>query len=60
MEASERGAYEVYHANMTKSKHWARIYPQWLAYRNYEIEWHRFNDATFSNYLWFSKIKAKV
>jgi len=60
MEASERGAYEVYHANMTKSKHWARIYPQWLAYRNYEIEWHRFNDATFANYLWFSKVKAKV
>jgi TRAP-type mannitol/chloroaromatic compound transport system substrate-binding protein len=60
MEASERGAYEVYHGNMTKSKHWARIYPQWLAYRNYEIEWHRFNDSTFSNYLFFSKIKAKV
>lgn len=60
MEAAEKGAYEVYHENMTKSKHWARIYPQWLAYRNQEIEWHRFNDATFANYLWFSKIKAKV
>jgi TRAP-type mannitol/chloroaromatic compound transport system substrate-binding protein len=60
MEASEKGAYELYKEYMGTSKHWARIYPQWLAYRNEEIEWHRFNDNTYENYLWHSKIKAKT
>ena len=60
MEASEKGAYELYKEYMGTSKHWARIYPQWLAYRNEEIEWHRFNDNTYENYLWHSKIKAKA
>ena len=60
MEASEKGAYELYKEYMGTSKHWARIYPQWLAYRNEEIEWHRFCDNTFENYLWHSKIKAKI
>ncbi len=60
MQAAEKGAYELYKEYEGKSKHWARIYPQWLAYRNQEIEWHRFNEATYQNYLWFSKIKAKA
>jgi TRAP-type mannitol/chloroaromatic compound transport system substrate-binding protein len=60
MQASEKGAYALYKEYMGKSKHWARIYPQWLAYRDQEIEWHRFNDSTYQNYLWFSKIKAKA
>ncbi|MGH8688384.1 MAG: TRAP transporter substrate-binding protein [Burkholderiales bacterium] len=59
MDAAENSAYALYKEYEGKSKHWARIYPQWLAYRDTEIEWFRFNEATYQNFLWFSKTKAK-
>jgi len=56
MEASEKAAYELYDELKAKSKHWARVYPQWKKYRDEQFLWFRVAEATMDNYAFFSKL----
>ena len=57
MEAAEKASYELYDELKQKSKHWARIYPQWLKYRDEQFQWFRVAENTYDNYVLGSKVK---
>jgi len=57
LEAAEKAAYELYDELKGKSKHWARIYPQWLKFRDEQIQWFRVAESTYDNYMSSSKVK---
>src|SRR5579871_3071302 len=39
LEAAEKASYELYEELKGKSKHWARIYPEWLKFRDEQFQW---------------------
>jgi len=57
LEAAEKAAYELYEELKGKSKHWARIYPQWLKFRDEQFQWFRVAEGTYDNYVSNSKVK---
>jgi TRAP-type mannitol/chloroaromatic compound transport system substrate-binding protein len=57
LEAAEKASYELYEELKTKSKHWARIYPQWLKFRDEQFQWFRVAESTYDNYVLNSKIR---
>ena len=57
LEAAEKAAYELYDELKGKSKHWARIYPQWLKFRDEQFQWFRVAEGTYDNYVSNSKVK---
>jgi TRAP-type mannitol/chloroaromatic compound transport system substrate-binding protein len=59
MEAAEKASYELYEELKAKSKHWARIYPEWLKFRDEQFQWFRVAEATYDNYVLGSKVKHK-
>jgi len=59
LEAAEKAAYELYGELMAKSPHWKRVYPEWKKYRDEQFLWFRVAEATYDNYAFFSKVKAK-
>ena len=58
LEAAERASYELYEELKAKSKHWARVYPEWKKFRDEQYLWFRVAESTFDNYSFFSKIGA--
>ncbi len=56
--ASEKAAYELYEELKGKSKHWARVYPEWKKYRDEQFLWFRVAESTYDNYAFFSKVKG--
>jgi TRAP-type mannitol/chloroaromatic compound transport system substrate-binding protein len=59
LEAAEKASYELYEELKAKSKHWARIYPQWLKFRDEQFQWFRVAESTYDNYVLNSKIRHK-
>ncbi len=57
LEAAEKASYELYEELKGKSKHWARVYPEWLKYRDEQISWFRVAEGTYDNYMLNSKVK---
>ena len=58
-------AYEVYGELMQKSKHWARVYPEWKKFRDEQFLWFRVAESTYDNYVFFQgrsreKLKTKA
>ena len=58
MEAAEKASYELYEELKGKSKHWARVYPQWKKYRDEQFLWFRVAESTYDNYAFTSKLGA--
>jgi TRAP-type mannitol/chloroaromatic compound transport system substrate-binding protein len=58
MEAAEKASYELYDELKAKSKHWARVYPEWKKFRDEQFLWFRVAESTYDNYSFFSKIGA--
>jgi len=56
MEAAEKASYELYEELKGKSKHWARIYPEWLKFRDEQFLWFRVAEQTYDNYSFNSKL----
>ncbi|HEY8553105.1 MAG TPA: TRAP transporter substrate-binding protein [Burkholderiales bacterium] len=50
MEACEKAAFELYDELSKKSKHWARIYPQWRKFRDDQYLWFRVAEFGFDNF----------
>jgi TRAP-type mannitol/chloroaromatic compound transport system substrate-binding protein len=50
MEACEKAAFELYDELAQKSKHWARIYPQWRNFRDDQYLWFRVAEFAFDNF----------
>ncbi|MPZ43862.1 MAG: ABC transporter substrate-binding protein [Betaproteobacteria bacterium] len=50
MEACEKAAFELYGELAQKSKHWARIYPQWKKFRDDQYLWFRVAEFAFDNF----------
>jgi len=59
LEAAEKASYELYEELKGKSKHWARIYPEWLKFRDEQFQWFRVAENTYDNYVLGSKVKHK-
>jgi TRAP-type mannitol/chloroaromatic compound transport system substrate-binding protein len=59
LEAAEKASYELYEELKDKSKHWARIYPEWLKFRDEQFQWFRVAESTYDNYVLGSKVKHK-
>jgi TRAP-type mannitol/chloroaromatic compound transport system substrate-binding protein len=58
MEAAEKASYVLYEELKAKSKHWARIYPEWKKFRDEQFLWFRVAESTYDNYSFFSKLGA--
>jgi len=58
MEAAEQASYELYGELKAKSKHWARIYPEWKKFRDEQFLWFRVAESTYDNYSFNSKLGA--
>jgi TRAP-type mannitol/chloroaromatic compound transport system substrate-binding protein len=58
LEAAEKASYELYDELKGKSKHWARIYPEWLKFRNEQIQWFRVAEQIYDNYLLNSRVRS--
>ena len=56
LEAAEKAAYELYDELKAKSKHWARVYPEWLKFRNEQFLWFRVAEQRYDSYAFNSKI----
>jgi TRAP-type mannitol/chloroaromatic compound transport system substrate-binding protein len=50
MEACEKAAFELYQELSQKSKHWARIYPQWKKFRDDQYLWFRVAEFAFDSF----------
>jgi TRAP-type mannitol/chloroaromatic compound transport system substrate-binding protein len=59
LEAAEKASYELYEELKAKSKHWARIYPEWLKFRDEQFQWFRVAESTYDQYVLGSKVKHK-
>jgi TRAP-type mannitol/chloroaromatic compound transport system substrate-binding protein len=59
LEAAEKAAYELYEELKGKSKHWARIYPEWKKFRDEEFQWFRVAEFTYDSYVLNSKVKGQ-
>jgi TRAP-type mannitol/chloroaromatic compound transport system substrate-binding protein len=57
LEAAEKASYELYEELKGKSKHWARIYPEWLKFRDEQFQWFRVAEHTYDSYVLGSKIR---
>ena len=60
LEAAEKASYELYDELKGKSKHWARMYPDWLKFRNDEFLWFRVAEHTYDSYAFNSKLGMKA
>ena len=60
LQAAEKAAYELYDTLGQKSKHWARMYPDWLKFRNDEFLWFRVAEGTYDNYAFNSPLGRGV
>jgi TRAP-type mannitol/chloroaromatic compound transport system substrate-binding protein len=56
LEAAEKAAYQLYDELKAKSKHWARVYPEWLKFRNEQFLWFRVAEHTYDTYAFNSKL----
>jgi TRAP-type mannitol/chloroaromatic compound transport system substrate-binding protein len=56
LEAAEKAAYEFYDELKGRSKHWARVYPEWLKFRNEQFLWFRVAEHTYDTYAFNSKL----
>jgi len=58
MESAEKASFELYEELKAKSKHWARIYPEWKKFRDEQFLWFRVAESTYDNYAFNSKLGA--
>jgi TRAP-type mannitol/chloroaromatic compound transport system substrate-binding protein len=58
LEAAEKASYELYEELKAKSKHWARIYPEWKKFRDEQFLWFRVAESAYDNYTFSSKVGA--
>jgi len=55
MVAAEKASYELYDELKAKSKHWARVYPEWKKFCDEQFLWFRVAESTYDNFAFFSK-----
>ena len=60
MEACEKAAFELYAELAQKSKHWARIYPQWKKFRDNQYLWFRVAEFGFDNFAYTRPVQQPV
>ena len=60
MDAAEKASYQLYDELKAKSKHWARVYPQWLKFRNEQFLWFRVAEHTYDSFAFNSKAGANA
>jgi TRAP-type mannitol/chloroaromatic compound transport system substrate-binding protein len=60
MEACEKAAFELYKELSQKSKHWARIYPQWKKFRDDQYLWFRVAEFGFDNFAYTRPVQKPV
>ncbi|MGH8664477.1 MAG: TRAP transporter substrate-binding protein [Burkholderiales bacterium] len=60
MEACEKAAFELYAELAQKSKHWARIYPQWKKFRDDQYLWFRVAEFAFDNFAYTRPVQKAV
>ena len=60
LEAAEKASYELYDELKGKSKHWARMYPEWLKFRNEQFLWFRVAEHTYDTYAFNSKLGSSA
>ncbi|OHC80634.1 MAG: ABC transporter substrate-binding protein [Rhodospirillales bacterium RIFCSPLOWO2_12_FULL_67_15] len=58
LEAAEKASYALYDELKGKSKHWARIYPEWKKFRDDQFLWFRAAESTYDSYAFNSKLGA--
>ncbi|HWI39435.1 MAG TPA: TRAP transporter substrate-binding protein [Burkholderiales bacterium] len=56
LEAAEKASYDLYEELKGKSKHWARIYPEWKKFRDEQFLWFRVAESTYDNYAFNSRV----
>ena len=56
LEAAEKASFELYEELKGKSKHWARVYPEWKKFRDEQFLWFRVAESTNDNYTFNSKL----
>jgi TRAP-type mannitol/chloroaromatic compound transport system substrate-binding protein len=56
LQAAEKASYELYEELKGKSKHWARIYPEWKKFRDEQFLWFRVAESTYDNYAFGSSV----
>ena len=56
----EKASYELYDELKGKSKHWARMYPDWLKFRNEQFLWFRVAEHTYDTYAFNSKLGSSA
>ncbi len=55
MDAAKKAAFAMYDEEARKNRNFARIYEEWKKFRAQEIQWFKVSEASFSNYLYYSK-----
>jgi TRAP-type mannitol/chloroaromatic compound transport system substrate-binding protein len=58
LNAAAKAAFEIYDELKGKSKHWARIYPQWKKFRSDSNSWFRVDENTDDNFRLHTKYGA--
>jgi TRAP-type mannitol/chloroaromatic compound transport system substrate-binding protein len=41
---------------MSKGEYWKRVYPAWKKFRDEQFLWSRVAEATYDNYVFYSKL----
>jgi TRAP-type mannitol/chloroaromatic compound transport system substrate-binding protein len=60
LEAAEKASFALYDELNAKSKHWARIYPEWKKFRDEQFLWFRVAEHTYDTYAFNSKLGASA
>jgi TRAP-type mannitol/chloroaromatic compound transport system substrate-binding protein len=55
LDAARREAIKIYEAESARNPQFARIYRAWKAFQEAEIQWFRVAEASYANYLYYSK-----
>ena len=55
LEAAEKAAFALYDEEAARNPTFARIYEEWKAFRNAQLQWFRIAEASYANYLYFPR-----
>ena len=55
MEAARKAAFAMYDEEAARNAAFARIYREWKTFRDTEIQWFKVAEASYANFLYYSK-----
>ena len=55
MDAARQAAFAMYDEEARKNPAFARIYGEWKKFRDQELQWFKIAEASYANYLYYSK-----